>query len=341
MRGSVGLRRAGVRRLPSTPRLLDPLASLVDRAFVVDPAHGGLAIASVLRRALGRPWTEVRRLIDTGKVFIDGQRAARAGQVVAAGQRIELRMAAPRPRDPRREVRIAYEDVQVVVIDKPPGVSTVPYENREQGTAMDLLRDAWRRQGRAATRIALHVVHRIDKDTSGLVVFAKGKRAEIGLAAQFRAHRTQRQYLCLAHGDVHVRRVESFLMRDRGDGLRGSSPSGRGKRAVTHVDVVERFGAATLCRVRLETGRTHQIRIHMAERGHPLVGETVYIRDYLRSGAEPIAAPRLMLHAELLGFAHPTTGAWLSFRSETPDLAPAAIARILSSRPPGAFPTRG
>ena len=305
-----------------------------DLSLVVEPSAAGSALAGYLRVALGRPWSEVRRLVDTGKVFVDGRRAEQAGQRLAAGQRVELRMAAPRPRDGRPEVRIAHEDAQVVVIDKPSGVSTVPYETREQGTAMDLLRDAWRRQGRAATRIALHVVHRIDKDTSGLVVFAKTKRAEIALGAQFRAHRIDRQYLCLADGDVRLRRVESFLVRDRGDGLRGSSPGGRGKRAITHVEVVARFGVATLCRVRLETGRTHQIRIHLAERGHPVVGETVYIRDLLAAGGEPLAAARLMLHAETLGFEHPQTGAWLSLASDSPDFAPAAIERLVQAARP-------
>src|SRR5262245_48920264 len=111
-------------------------APLSDRALVVEPDAAGRELTSYLRAALGRPWAEVRRLVDTGKVFVDGCRAERAGQRLAAGQRIELRMAAPRPRDPRGEVRIAHEDGQIVVIDKPAGVSTVPYERRERGTAM-------------------------------------------------------------------------------------------------------------------------------------------------------------------------------------------------------------
>src|SRR5690606_14025707 len=117
-----------------------------------------------------------------------GHRRIEPALRLVAGARIEVRMASPRPRDPATEVRILHEDAHVVVIDKPSGVSTVPFEPREKGTAMDLLRDAWRRMGRPATTIPLHVVHRIDKDTSGLVVFARTKRAEIGLGAQFRAH---------------------------------------------------------------------------------------------------------------------------------------------------------
>ena len=287
-----------------------------DRAIEVGPGDAGQALAAVLRRGLGGSWSQVHALIATGKVFVDGRRAESAGQRLAAGQQIEIRMRAPRPRDAAMEVRIVHEDAQVVVIDKPAGISTVPYEAREVGTAMDRLREAWRRQGRAASKVALHVVHRIDRDTSGLVVFAKSKRAEVALGAQFRAHTIERRYLCVAHGTVGFRRVESRLVRDRGDGLRGSTRVPRqGKRSVTHVELLELRARGTLCAVRLETGRTHQIRIHFAEMGHPLIGETVYIRDWLRAGHQPIESARLMLHAEVLGFTHPVSGQALRFES--------------------------
>ena len=287
-----------------------------DRAIEVGPADAGQALAGFLRGALGGSWSQARALIETGKVFVDGQRADQAGTRLAAGQTVEVRMRAPRPRDESVEVRIVWEDTHAVVIDKPAGISTVPFEAREMGTAMDRLREAWRRQGRAASKVALHVVHRIDRDTSGLVVFAKSKRSEIALAAQFRAHTIERRYRCVAHGAVEFRRVESRLVRDRGDGLRGSTRVPRqGKSSITHVEVLERRTRGTVCAVRLETGRTHQIRIHFAEMGHPLIGETVYVRDWLKAGLEPIAAPRLMLHAEVLGFAHPVTGEALRFES--------------------------
>ncbi len=287
-----------------------------DRAIEVEPAQAGQALAAFLRGALGGSWSQARALIETGKVFVDGRRAEQAGARVAAGQRVEVRMRAPRPRDAALEVRIVWEDSHAVVIDKPAGISTVPYEAREVGTAMDRLREAWRRQGKAASKVALHIVHRIDRDTSGLVVFAKSKRAEIALAAQFRAHTIERRYRCVAHGAIDFRRVESRLVRDRGDGLRGSTRVPRqGKPSVTHVEVLEPRARGTVCAVRLETGRTHQIRIHFAEMGHPLIGETVYIRDYLNAGHQPIAADRLMLHAEVLGFAHPVSGEALRFES--------------------------
>jgi 23S rRNA pseudouridine1911/1915/1917 synthase len=126
---------------------------------------------------------------------------------------------------------------------------------------------------------------------------------------------------------VRDRRIESMLVPDRGDGLRGSTRRpGQGKRAVTHVRVVEELPQATLCEVRLETGKTHQIRIHLAEDGHPLVGEKVYIRDLKKRDIEPLPASRLMLHAATLGFVHPVTKKLVQLTAEPP----ADFARELS-----------
>jgi 23S rRNA pseudouridine1911/1915/1917 synthase len=192
---------------------------------------------------------------------------------------------------------------------------------------MDAIRSAWKHAGRRATTTPLHVVHRIDKETSGLLAFAKTKLAERALQAMFRAHEVERSYLCVAHGRVRDRRIESLLLPDRGDGLRGSLKPGRasgtqkgpGKRAVTHVRAVEQLARATLCEVRLETGKTHQIRIHLAEAGHPLVGERVYVRDFVRRDGALLPSARLLLHAATLGFHHPVTGAHVALTSPLPD----------------------
>ncbi len=289
-------------------------------------AESGGKLGAFLRAQTGQPWSKVKSWLETGKVTVDGARETAAGRELRPGAVVALDMAAPRPRDPRREIRIVFEDAQLAVIDKPQGISTVPFDPRETGTAMDLLRDAWRRQGKAATQVALHVVHRIDRATSGLVVFAKTRAAERGLGTQFREHTIDRNYLCVAHGRVASARIESNLVRDRGDGLRGSSRDSRhGKRAVTHVEAIEPLRGATLCRVRLETGKTHQIRIHLSERGHPLVGETVYVRDYQ---GPVIACDRLLLHAAVLGFVHPTTGQTHRFESPLPDDFSSPLARL-------------
>jgi 23S rRNA pseudouridine1911/1915/1917 synthase len=276
----------------------------------------GLTVAAFIKAQCGVAWSVAKRHVTSGKVFVDGERVTEVDHRLAVGQQVELRMAAPRPRDPEREGVLVFDDAHVVVIDKPAGISSVPYEDRETGTAMDLIRGAWRRMGKPATSVPLHVVHRIDRATSGLLAFAKTKRAELGLAAQLRAHTMERMYICVAHGVVTPGRIESNLVADRGDGLRGStSHAGQGKRAVTHVSVRQALRGATLCEIRLETGKTHQIRIHLAESGHPLVGETVYIRDY-RSTLIP--SPRLMLHAATLGFEHPVTGERVSLSSPLP-----------------------
>jgi 23S rRNA pseudouridine1911/1915/1917 synthase len=295
----------------------------------------GVTLAAFVKAKTGVPWSLAKRQITTGKVFVDGACVLAIDHRLAAGQQVELRTNAPRPPDPEREGTLVFDDAHVVVIDKPTGVSSVPYEDREQGTAMDLVRGAWRRTGKDATSVPLHVVHRIDRATSGLLAFAKTKRAELGLAAQFRAHTIERTYICVAHGRVTSRRIESYLVADRGDRLRGSTTrTEQGKRAVTHVEAVDFLQAgdlrgATLCRVQLETGKTHQIRIHLSEAGHPLVGEAVYIRDF---EGTPIASPRLLLHAATLGFAHPITGDRVSLTSELPADFTSVVARLSSVR---------
>lgn len=286
----------------------------------VTAGDSGKALSGFLRGQLpDRPWSELKRWIASGKVFVDGVAVADAGARLVDGADVEVKMRAPRPR-PAVEVRIVWEDAHLVVIDKPAGVSSVPYEG-ESGTAMDLVRDAWRRMGRPATSTPLHIVHRIDKDTSGLLCFAKSKRAERGIAAQLRAHEVNRRYVCAANGEVRgAATIESFFVDDRGDGLRGSTRHAKqGKRAVTHVEPVEALRGATLCHVRLETGKTHQIRIHLAERGNPLVGERVYVRDAERAGMRLIDSPRLLLHAATLGIEHPVTGARVELEAPLPE----------------------
>jgi len=286
----------------------------------------GVTLAAFIKAKTAVAWSVAKRQIATGKVFVDGACVTEIDLRLTAGQAIELRSHARRPLDPEREGVLVYDDAHVVVIDKPTDINSVPYEERETGTAMDLIRGAWRRAGKPATTIALHVVHRIDRATSGLLMFAKSKKAELGLAAQLRAHAMERTYICVAHGAVTSRRIESFLVDDRGDGLRGSTTRhDQGKRAVTHVTAEEALRHATLCRVRLETGKTHQIRIHLSEAGHPLIGEPVYIRDY----AGPVlTSARMMLHAATLGFEHPVTGAHVALSSPLPPDFVAVLDRL-------------
>ncbi len=304
------------------------------QTFELDATDAGVTLAAALRRRLaGESWSDVRALCTTGKVSLDGERALDPAARVSAGQRIELRPNAPKPHTVPAGFRIAFEDAHLVVIEKPSGITSVPYERKETGTALDLIRASWKRAGKRATVTPLYTVHRIDKDTSGLLAFAKTKLAERALHEVFQRHTAARAYLAVAEGDVTAARIESQIVPDRGDGIRGSTRHpDQGQLAITYVEPLRHYArkstgpagragsiVATLCRVRLETGRTHQIRIHLSERGHPLVGETVYIRDLLRDGRQPLPAPRLMLHAALLGFPHPVTGAPIRLEATPPD----------------------
>lgn len=164
------------------------------------------------------------------------------------------------------------------------------------------------------------------------MVFARTRPAEHHLSQQFRRHTTHRVYLAIAQGRVKAQTIVSNLVRDRGDGRRGSTTQPNlGKRAVTHVKPVEQLGDYTLVECRLETGRTHQIRIHLAEAGHPLCGEKVYRQP---PGSEALpdrsGAPRIALHAAELGFEHPTTGDQMRFKMPLPPDLASFLARLRS-----------
>lgn len=300
-----------------------------DLEFVVSGDEAGRPIDRVLRdRHPGASWNDVRNLVKTGKVQVDGATVTAADARVRAGQSVVLRMTARRPRTASllSEDALVYVDAHVVVVRKPAGVATVPYED-ERDTLDRLVQGLLRRTARPGTSVApLGVVQRLDKETSGLLVFARTTAAKRGLQQQLRVHSVQRRYVAIAHGRVTSRTITSRLVQDRGDGRRGSTDNPRlGREATTHVEVVEHLAGATLVQCTLETGRTHQIRIHLSEAGHPLLGERVYGRSYT---GPVIAAPRLMLHAQELGFVHPVTGRSHHFEDRLPDDFVAVLAGL-------------
>jgi 23S rRNA pseudouridine1911/1915/1917 synthase len=280
------------------------------------PGSGEKPLDRWLRELLpGKSWNELRRMVRTGKVFIDGSAVLDPNQAIRAGAELELRQNAPRatrtPALPKSA--ILFLDSQLVVVDKPAGISTVPYDENERGTLDQLVMETISQRGR---RAPLGIVHRIDKETSGIVVFTRTLAAKLALKNQFRFHSVGRRYVAIAHGAVKSGTVKSRLVKDRGDGRRGSTDDEElGREAITHVELKEKLRGASLLECRLETGRTHQIRIHLAERGHPLLGERVYSKHYR---GELIAAPRLMLHARELAFEHPQTGKRLEFERPLP-----------------------
>lgn len=289
---------------------------------------------AVVRERFSLSWGRARDRIRAGKISVDGRVTLEIGAEIPEGAAIDFTPDARRPRPEDALLppsAIVHLDRDIVVVDKPSGLLTVPYEEGDRPTLDVLLRTVLSRRCRredAATGRnragSVHVVHRLDRNTSGLLVFARNAAALVRLKEQFKVHSAERRYLALVHGELSPRTFVSHLVQDRGDGLRGSvertprwiKPRTKiGKTAVTHVEALERLGAATLVSCRLETGRTNQIRIHLSEAGHPIVGETMYLRDY----AGPVlVAPRLMLHAAELGFVHPGSGALVRFSSPVP-----------------------
>jgi 23S rRNA pseudouridine1911/1915/1917 synthase len=243
---------------------------------------------------------------------------------------------------------VVHEDADLIVIDKPAGLVVHPAPGEPAGTLVNaLLHHCGGTLSGIGGRLRPGIVHRIDKDTSGLLVVAKSDAAHRGLAAQFAAHDLERRYLAVVRGapdpaEVRLRhlagiswepggvlRIEGRIGRHPGDRKRMAVLSADGKSAVTRARVLERFGeppAASLVECRLETGRTHQIRVHMAFAGHPLVGDMVYGR---RRGPGAIDGfPRQALHAATLGFRHPVTGEELRFHSALPPDLEALVAEL-------------
>ena len=250
-----------------------------------------------------------------------------------AGDVVKLLPHAMAPAVKDEHVRIVHLDRHVVVVDKPAGITSTrhsdermhpPRRRQHQPTLDEMLPRIIARVERRRGQCPVRAVHRLDRETSGLMVFARTVEAERRLQRQFREHTIRRRYVAVVRGEPEERTIESLLVRDRGDGRRGSAAQpNAGKTAITHVRPLERLGDYTLVECRLETGRTHQIRIHLSEAGHPLCGDKVYWRPLFES-CEPDAsgAPRLALAAVELGFDHPATGKPMSFETPLPpDLA--------------------
>lgn len=297
---------------------------------------GGRPLDGAVRELAGLSWNAARAAVRSGKVTLDGEVSLDPSSPVRTGEVLAIEPAAPKPRTRAiaglASTALVHLDGAVAVVRKPPGISTVPFGDEAPGeelrTLDALVREVLARKTSFRGRAPLGVVHRLDKDTTGLVVFTRTIAAKKHLAQQFREHTVRREYLAIVHGRLdEARTIRSYLLPDRGDGLRGSARVRQmeGQLAITHVRPVRFLAGATLVACRLETGRTHQIRIHLAEAGHMLVGEPVYVRDHR---GPRLSAPRTMLHARELGFVHPTTDEDVLFTDEPPEDFAAVLAGL-------------
>ncbi len=229
-----------------------------------------------------------------------------------------------------------HEDANLVVLDKPAGLVVHPAAGHASGTLVHALLHHVGDLAGIGGELRPGIVHRLDKDTSGLMVVAKDEPTLLALAAQWKAHTISRRYQAIAVGVLRLgeQTVRTLHGRHPTDRKRFSSKVAVGKPAVTHLRVVERFAGATLVEARLETGRTHQVRVHLADLGHALVGDEVYGRtprdETVRAAAAAIG--RQALHAIELGFDHPVTGARMTFHSRPPADFQAALEILRAGR---------
>jgi 23S rRNA pseudouridine1911/1915/1917 synthase len=275
--------------------------------------------------------SRIQSLIAGGHVSVAG-RLTKPGLRVVPGMVAKVEVPAPRSVGLLAEdipVDVLYEDGDVVVVNKPPGMVVHPAAGHSSGTLVNALLHRCPDLRGIGGEHRPGIVHRLDKDTSGALVVAKTDAAMARLAADFHGRRIRKEYLAIVHGRLpgQEQRVETEIGRSGHDRKRMSArPPGRGRNAVTHVKAVEELGDFTLARVRIETGRTHQIRVHMAFIGHPVAGDRQYGGRRERAGAGSF--PRQMLHAETLAFAHPSTGRAVSFKAPLPADFAAALARL-------------
>jgi 23S rRNA pseudouridine1911/1915/1917 synthase len=326
------------------------MSNQADQVFHVSNAQANQTLAAALRHWLpGKTWNQARELVARRRVLIDGNLCVDPARRLKEKEVVKLlgQAAAELPRE--EQVNIRYLDAHVVVVEKPAGMTTMRHPEEHdwparrkqlQPTLDELLPRLIAKQSFAkgvpkqslGTRKKrgkgppprVRPVHRLDRETSGLMIFARTVDAERRLGLQFRKHSVHRRYLAIVHGDVEAQTVDSHLVRDRGDGRRGSTKLPKtGKRAVTHIRPIEKLSGYTLVECHLETGRTHQIRIHLAELGHPVCGEKVYNQPLFEPPREDKSgAPRVALHAAELGFTHPITDELMLFKMQLPaDLA--------------------
>jgi 23S rRNA pseudouridine1911/1915/1917 synthase len=279
---------------------------------------------------------ELQRWIDHGRITVDGS-AKRAADKVREGARVVVAPEPPAETSAVADADVRFEvlhvDDAVIVVNKPPGLVVHPAKGHARGTLVNglLAMGAFDRAGETDAKDRPGIVHRLDKGTSGVMVVARTEAARELLKAQFQAHTIDREYEAVCVGEVRPGTIATLHGRHPKDRMRFTSKVRRGKRAVTHVRVLERFAAvATHVVCSLETGRTHQIRVHLAETGTPILGDPVYGRPprdaRLRAIGDRIG--HQALHARLLGFTHPVTGDRVRFTAPPPEDFCAALREL-------------
>ena len=270
-------------------------------------------------RAEGLTRSRIQKLIAEGNITVNGG-LAKANAKLKSGDVIEVFLPEPKETSivaEEIELDVVYEDKHMLVVNKPQGMVVHPAAGNFSGTLVNaLMAHCGDNLSGINGELRPGILHRIDKDTSGLLLVAKDDRAHLGLSEQIKEHSLTREYLCLVHGRIKADSgtIDAPIGRDEKDRKKMTITEKNSRNAVTHFYVEERFDKYTFVRCRLETGRTHQIRVHMSKNGHPIVGDAVYGRR-----KEEFKLSGQLLHAYKVGYIHPISGEYMEFEREVPE----------------------
>lgn len=298
------------------------------RVYIVDEEGNGERLDVFLRRKMaGLSRMQVQRLIEEGKVLV-GTKASKPSSRLNEGDKVECEIPAPRSLQimpEPLEIEVVYEDSDLLVVNKPQGMVVHPANGNYSGTLVNALLYHCRDLSGINGVLRPGIVHRIDKDTSGLLVVAKNDAAHNHLAEQLKNHTVKRIYIALVHGNITEPGgiIEAPIGRSLQDRQKMAVVLKNSKTAITEYRVLERLGEYTLIECRLKTGRTHQIRVHLAYINHPVVGDQKY-----GPKKNPFGFPGQALHAQTLGFCHPGNNEWLEFSTAPPPAFLCALAEL-------------
>ena len=275
----------------------------------------------------GQSRSYIQKLIEQEAVRVNGK-PSKSNYKLRIGDNLEVSIPDPVPLDVVAEdidLNIVYEDEDVIVINKPQGMVVHPAHGNYTGTIVNALLSHCDNLSGINGVMRPGIVHRIDKDTSGLIIIAKNNEAHVSLSEQLKEHSITRSYNALVEGKVKTDEgtIETMIGRNPRERKEMAVVTKSGKMAVTHYTVLERFENYTLIEARLETGRTHQIRVHMAHIGHPIVGDPVY--GYKK---QKFHTEGQLLHARILGFVHPRTGEYIEFEAPLPEYFTSILNKI-------------
>ncbi len=284
----------------------------MDKYYLVSDKEAGKRLDIWLSQNVkGCSRKRAKRLLDDGKILVNDKQVYIAGWKLAKGDKIKVLEEKAEKRQ-RRYISIIYEDRDIIVVDKPAGIISASDENGKRSMTHEI-HDYLRRKYARGRGSYICPIHRLDSETSGVVVLAKSKIGQ-KLEDEFRRHRVERRYYAVVCGNVLKNKDVIDLPIEKGEfgfGRKARTATGKkGRRAITRFEVKERYKNATFVEIEVGTGRTHQIRVHFANLGHPLVGDKIY--------GTKIAFKRHALHAHVLGFFHPATGRWMRFISPMP-----------------------